>query len=383
MNSVRLHELDAARGAAMLLVCMSHFLAIYTYASLTPPHHMWLLEGLIMLARCASPTFLFVSGMMLGFQADVRGSQFTVFRLRLLDRALFLVSIGHMLVWLSFVTRFGPGGALTQGYITDTVAFCVMAGVFVIPQARPRNRIIAGLLLYTGSWFVWEAWNPDDPVLQTVESVMFGGSPFGIEKDFSFPLLPWFGVFLAGSGVGGWLQRVGPDGIGRVGRRLLLIAGTMLLTAIVIKAGFMWRTYLGGEALDLAWYRPVNPSQKHPPGPLYLLVYLAAGFLLLSVILCQARQSWMKSCRRFLEPIGKHTLPVFIFQFFLYWTLFYLLVINVPTLPLWVAFGLLLLSLLGVWEFAKICQQYKVARFLTVGVQIPPLPPRKGIPSGW
>jgi uncharacterized membrane protein len=383
MNSVRLHELDAGRGAAMLLVCASHFLAVYMYVSSGTPDHVWIVEALIMLCRCATPTFIFVSGVMLGFQADVKGSQFTVFRLKLLDRALFLVSVGHMLVWLSLVTRFGPGGALTQGYITDTVAFCVMAGVFLVPGTRPRYRAFLGCLLYLASLPVWQFWNPEDPLLQTVERTMFGGAPFGDETDFSFPLVPWLGVYLVGSAVGGWLQRVGPHGIWRVGRRLLLFAALMLITAFVIKAGFLLGTYISGKALDIGVYRYVNPFQKHPPGPLYLFIFLGTSFAMLSVLFSQPQPSWLKSFRRVLETIGKNTLPVFIFQFFLYWTLFYLLLLNVPTMPVWIALGLLLLSLLLVWEFANVCQKYKVVRFLTMGIPVPPLPPRTGISSSW
>jgi uncharacterized membrane protein len=370
MNSVRLHELDAARGIAMLLVCTSHFLAVYTYASPETPAHGWLLETLILLCRCASPTFILVSGIMLGFQADVRGRQFAVFRLRLLDRALFLVSIGHILVWLSLVTKFGPGGALTQGYITDTIAFCVMVGVFLVPGTRPRYRLLGGICLYLGSWSVWQVWSPEDPLLQTVKGLMFGGSPYGPEMDFSFPLFPWFGIYLAGSAIGGWLQRVGPLGMWRVSRRLLIFACAMFTAVFVIKAGLILRAYMGGGTLDLVWYRYVNPSQKHPPGPFYLLAFTGTAFLLLSLFFSQPQRSWVRRCRNFLEPIGKNALPVFIFQYFVYWTLFYLLVISVPLLPLAGALGLLLLSLLGIVVFARLCQRYKVAQLLTVGTLI-------------
>lgn len=373
MNSVRLHELDAARGLAMLMVCTSHFLAVYTYASPETPAHGWLLEVLILICKCASPTFILVSGVMLGFQADTRGAAFTAFRLRLLDRALFLVSIGHLLVWLSLVTKFGPAGALTQGYITDTVAFCVMAGVYLVPGTRPRYRLLAGIFLYLGSWIVWQIWNPEDPLFQAVKSLLFGGSPYGIEMDFSFPLLPWFGIYLAGSAVGGWLQRVGPAGMWRVSRRLLLFAGAMFAAVFVIKAGLILRTTMGGEPLDLVWYRYVNPSQKHPPGPFYMLLFAGTALLLLGFLFSQPQRSWVKSCRRWLEPIGKNALPIFIFQFFVYWTLFYLLVVSVPTLSLGSALGLLLLSLVGIVIVAGLCQRYKVARFLTMGVPIPAL----------
>lgn len=376
MNSIRLHELDAARGLAMLLVCTSHFLGVYLYSSVETPEFGWLLQMLIFFCMCATPTFMLVSGAMLGFQADSRGAQFTVFRLRLLDRALFLVSIGHMLVWLSLVTKFGPGGALTQGYITDTVALCVTAGVFLIPGTRPRYRLFAGIGLYLASWCAWQVWNPADPLLQTMKTVMFGATVDGTDLDFSFPLLPWFGIYLAGSSVGGWLQRVGPQRMGRVSRRLLKFALIMFTAVFVIKAGFFLRTYMGGGALDLSWYRYINPSQKHPPGPFYLLLFAGIAFLLLSGFFYQPQPSWVKSCRRFLEPIGTNALPVFILQYFLYWTMLYLLVSNVAIPPA-VAMVLLLLSLLAVWAFATMCQRYKVARFLTMGVPTPALLPIK------
>lgn len=361
----------------MLLVCTSHFLAVYLYSSAEMPVFGAVLQLLVLFCMCATPTFMLVSGAMLGFQADSRGGQFTVFRIRLLDRALFLISIGHILVWLALVTKFGPGGALTQGYITDTVAFCVTAGVFLIPGTRPRYRLFAGICLYFASWCAWQVWNPEDPLFQTIKTVMLGATADGTGLDFSFPLLPWFGIYLAGSSVGGWLQRVGPQRMGRVSRRLLKFALLMFTAVFVIKASVMLRTYLGGGALDLDWYRYINPAQKHPPGPFYVLSFAGIAFLLLSGIFYQPQPFWVRSCRRFLEPIGTNALPVFILQYFLYWTLFHLLVSNVSVIPPAVAMVLLLLSLLVVWAFAAMCQRYKVARFLTMGIRISALPPIK------
>lgn len=363
----RLFALDAARGIAMLLVCVSHFLDIYALGDISSSSTF--AGALILVCRAATPTIVLISGVLLGYQVEARGDQFAAFRTHLLDRALFLLTIGHILIGISFAARFSLSRAMTQGYITDTLAFCVMIGVFMVPGTRPRYRLLGGICLYLGSWCAWQFWNPEDPLLQLIKSSAVGPMSDG-RMVFLFPLLPWLGVYVVGSAVGGWLKRVSSKGMRLVSQRLLRISLVMIACALAIKAGFILLTYAGVVPLESGWYQYVSPYQKYPPGPLYLLLFGGTALFLLSVLFSQTLPRWMRTCMSFVEPIGRNALPVFIVQFFLYYTVLYLFATRVAVITPVVATVVLPLSLIGVWIFARVCQDYKVSRFLTVGVPL-------------
>jgi hypothetical protein len=174
--------------------------------------------------------------------------------------------------------------------------------------------------------------------------------------------------------VGGWLKSVSSQGTVFVSRSLLRISLAMVTTALVIKAGFILRTYIGGVAFEPGWYQYISPYQKYPPGPFYLLLFAGAGLLILSVLFSQTQPSWMRTCMSFVETIGRNAFPTFVVQFFLYYTLFYLFATRVTVIVPVVAMVLLPLSLIGVWAFARVCLQYRVSRFLTVGVPLLMMP---------
>ena len=365
LTSQRLIALDAARGIAMLLVCVSHFLDVYLLRDISSDRAF--VENIILVCRVATPTFILISGVLLGYQIEARGAQFAAFRTHLLDRALFLLTVGHILISLSKAARLGPALAMAQGQITDTLAFCMMIGAYFVPTISNRLRLVVGLCLYIGSWVAWQFWNPEDPLLQLFKSVAVGPISDGF-KAFPFPLFPWLGLYVAGSGVGGWLKHASSQGMWLVSRGLLGISLAMITAGLAIKAGLILRTYIGGVPIEDVWYQYVSPYQKYPPGPLFLLLFGGTALLLLSVLFSQAQPSWMRTCVSFVEPIGRNAFPIFVVQFFLYYTLFYLFATRVTVIAPVVAMVLLPLSLIGVWAFARVCRHYKVSRFLTVGV---------------
>jgi len=237
----------------------------------------------------------------------------------------------------------------------------------LVPAIGNRLRLMVGLCLYIGSWFVWLFWNPEDPLLQLIKSVAIGPLSDG-SKVFIFPLLPWLGLYVVGSAAGKWLERASSLGMWLVSQRLLRISLAMITAALAIKVWFILRTYMGDVALESGWYQYISPYQKYPPGPLYLLLFGGTALLLISRLFSQIQPSWMRTCMSFTEPIGRNAFSIFIVQSFLYYTLFYLFTTRVTVIAPVVAMVLLPLSLIGVWTFARVCRHYKVSRFLTVGV---------------
>lgn len=363
LTGTRLFELDAARGCAMLLVCLAHFLDIYVLSDVSSRSAF--IDVLMLVCRAAAPTFVLISGVLLGYQAAARGAHFEAFRIRLLDRALFLVTVGHIAISWSFAARFGFGRALAFGQITDTLAFCMLVGVYLVPIMSTRLRLLSGLCLSVVSCLVWPVWHPADPLLRLIKSVLLGPLA-GDPMVFFFPLLPWLGLYIAGTAMGGWLKDVRPDAGVLINKRFFTVSLGMIVGVLAVKAGFMALSY--GGAPELTWAGYFSIHQKYPPGLLYLVLYGGAALLLLSVLFSTGPSSWMRKGLRLAEPIGRNALPTFIVQFLFYYAGFYLVVTAVGAVSPWTAGVLWLISIMAIWGFAKVCQHYRISRFITVGL---------------
>jgi uncharacterized membrane protein len=359
----RVFAFDAARGIAMVLVCVEHFFVIFLGGALSDD---WYVRLALLVTIMATPTFVLVSGTLIGYQVESRGSQFFVFRIHLIDRAVFLITIGHLLIAMFTATKTGLRHAMVEVYVTDTLAFCIIIGVFLAPALGMHLRLILGLCIYIGSWLTWLFWTPTDPYFELLKNVLVGMA--SDQLSIFCPLLPWLGVYLAGSSVGGWIAKNMSQAQRPVSQQIRAIGFTMIGAGMVIKALFILRSYLSEIALPLEWYYFASPYQQSPPGPLYLLLYVGGGLLLLSVFFAKKQPSWVIKCATVLTPMGRNSLPIFIAQFFVYYTVFCLIIRAEPQTTLAMVEVFLLLSLMGLWVFAKICDHYRVSRFLTTGL---------------
>src|SRR5438270_798218 len=93
----RVQYLDAIRGAAMLLVLVAHF-GIFYFGTAGAYASARLCK---VIGWPATPTFIILSGLTLGMLYRERGAQFPSLRLKLIDRALFLLVPGHLLILLA------------------------------------------------------------------------------------------------------------------------------------------------------------------------------------------------------------------------------------------------------------------------------------------
>src|SRR5437899_12729419 len=92
--SRRVASIDAARGTAMLFVCLAHFTNSYFF----PIGQENIGRNLVAIGMVASPTFVTVSGLVAGFLAVTRRNSFADLRRKLIDRGLFLLVVGHLLL---------------------------------------------------------------------------------------------------------------------------------------------------------------------------------------------------------------------------------------------------------------------------------------------
>ena len=364
MNGGRIVALDAARGIAMLLVCLAHFCDVHFVRSVAIDG--WFGIGLALVGKVATPTFVLVSGILMGYQAEAAAGA-SRFRMHLLDRALFLVTIGHLLIALSFTPRWGAWRALTSVYITDTVALCVVVGLFTVPHIHRNVRFVLGGLCAVGNWFVWRFWLPQDPALLPIKSLLLG-PPEGSDSILIFPILPWLGWYLVGSAIGEWLNGEGLCHVSRRSRRLGAAGFGMVALALALKAGIMLHTSVTGATVDPSWYGLISPFQKYPPGPIYLLIMGGTALVLVSALLSPAQPSWIRKCAMLAEPVGRNSLVIFIVQFYLYFAACDLFVKQGMVVPFAVSVAAFLLSLAWLWVVAQVCHRYRISRFLTTGL---------------
>src|SRR5438105_3196553 len=160
VRSERVGSIDAARGAAMLFVCLAHFTNSYHFVSgseVTQVTGAYILA----IAMLASPSLILVSGSVTGFLYVTRRNSFDYLRRRLFDRGVFLILIAHPILASSgWFTPEGLATTLKQGYITDVIALAIMIGPTVVEQVRARDRLILAALLFSLDWLAIVAWGP-------------------------------------------------------------------------------------------------------------------------------------------------------------------------------------------------------------------------------
>ncbi len=88
----RLEALDVTRGVAMLAVCFSHFGDNFVTS------RAGLSLTFTMIGMVATPLFLLVNGAAVGYVAATTRGSMSETRLKLVDRGLFVLLIGHVLL---------------------------------------------------------------------------------------------------------------------------------------------------------------------------------------------------------------------------------------------------------------------------------------------
>src|SRR5215831_781836 len=245
-QSDRQRFLDVSRGTAMLFVLLSHFSFTYfpTQSDLTP-------TTLRLIGMIASPTFMIINGVLVGFLCQVRRDGFERLRMAFVDRGILLLTVGHVLILgshvLWYTTRFLS--------ITDTVGICMIVGPWLASTVNPRNRLIMGLFLYALSWVATESWHPQSMLLKGIQETAFGSFNAVIYR-YAFPVLPWFGLDLASSVLGSRLGDLHLRGA-RVEMKVFVFwtAASALVGAATINAAYhliKFRHLLSDDQLTIA-----------------------------------------------------------------------------------------------------------------------------------
>ena len=358
----RLDGLDAARGTAMLFVCLSHFGLEYFRLMGDPPARVLC----YMLGGIASPTFMLISGITVAMLYEMRRADFGRLRLTLLDRGLFLLTAGHALIMLSTIPRQGSLSSAAQlGFITDAIAVALLIGPTLVHRIGPRARLALAAGLYTLGVTLTLGWAPEAGVLRGLRYLLVGSFPEAGPNNF--PLLPWVATYLAGTVLGQLAVSAERRRVGGA-ERALAWAGVICLSVVICAKLVDWYVLPSGTGvvtLAGTTFDFFSPWQKLPAAPLYLAGYGGCGLWMIAAVLWIARQGYAPKCVRAAAVLGRASLFAFILQFYVYYVGFHLL--ELPYTRAWPLY--FAASVAMIWLGARWWDSHGYQRYLTVGMR--------------
>ena len=363
-SSARIREIDVARGAAMFFVCLSHFSGAYLWL-----HGIEAAELLATMSMIASPSFVLISGMTLGVLGTRNPEDLPHLRIRLLDRGLFLLLVGHFVLSVSQLRRNTIAGAFYTSFLTDALAVAMIVGPRIVSVTGRSLRIAISLMIYCAGWVASACWLPSSDGGTQIQRYVFGSLPTNISgaRTLVFPVVPWLAVYLLGTVFGEYVGDCYRKGERARARKLFLVAGLgfMCLGAAIYFVTRRIQTVHALVTQSMLATLLTSPTLKFPPGPAFIAYFGGSGLVFMWLVLeLQARGGfpWLvESLRR----VGYASLPVFILQYFLYSAL-----IRPANLRYTAWWPLLFLgTLVPMWTLATLwCRADEANRLLTVGV---------------
>lgn len=353
----------------MLFVCLSHFASVYLAPwgnSGTSPFLRWSGWSAVLVSMIASPTFVAVSGIVVGYLYRVDPAGMPSLRRKLIDRGLFLLLIGHLLLSVPGYVQFRSlSVALGYAFITDVIAVAIIVGPTLLTRTTPARRVVIGAFLLGASWIVPAVWTPRTVVDAVIVRYAFGSS--GANALAGFALLPWLGVYVLATVLG---ERVGRHAqakdyhlIDRALLRVGAIAAALGAAITIIRHAL--RAYaptLVNVNIGIGVF--LAAGRKWPPGPVYLMLFGGVGIILLSRAFWIARDaSWMRLTQP-LGTMGRASFFVFVLQSYVYYLIIPVLALPFPQLwPLYYAATIaFLVGAATVWD------AFDANRYLTVGL---------------
>ena len=295
----------------MFFVLLSHFGFTFFPDQAAPLPTIMRLVGMV-----ASPTFMTLSGLLLGFLYCTSPNSFRELRIKLADRGLFLLTAGHLILLAShaplYTTRFL--------HITDTIGVCILVQPWIISRLRPRDRLVLSMAMFAASWALVEGWRPAGPAAHLIKETLFGSLSAANYYRFAFPVVPWFSLGLAATALGDRLGRYYLQGDDNGMQRLVMRTATIAIAAAV--SGKVICIALldlfPGNALLIAARTLSSPFEKQPPGLLYICFYGAIGLYLLSACMFLERTGRLRRQFALATMMGQTSLFVFLSHWFVY-----------------------------------------------------------------
>jgi uncharacterized membrane protein len=281
----RVLAIDALRGAAMLFVGISHTRyytgADHGFASLLK----WI-------GYLAAPAFLLVSGIACGYQFSKSTSRETV--ARIVDRGLFVLVVGHLLVCASLWYEV-TGNVFQHIVITDTIGLCICLSPFV-RHLSARRLFFEGIGLFVVTCVVASYWQPSSAPGKLIGALLFSIYSQELrENGWVTPTLAYFAFFLVGMGIGRLIGEVRTKGQGAGSRtlanRLFFVGSMAVLAGVVVNVlghfgkPAMLHAIEAGERWVAMLLSSTEVRQQLPPMPAYALFYCGISTAVLGGLL--------------------------------------------------------------------------------------------------
>ena len=313
----RIRTIDAGRGTAMIFVFLAHFLEYYLTSN-SMVSQFWIIW---MVIKIASPTFMLISGITLGYLFSLKKDNFSSIKRKFIDKGMFLILIAHiviLLTWLPFLGSFAHG-SLRVLFITDTIGICLIAGPFLVRLLSPSTRIMAAILIYGVSWLFVTQGNFENIFLEAITETFFGNGPsFYFD---CFPVFPWLSIYFVGTVIGERVHFYNHRGIkGGISKLFFKLGVASLFISLIIKILFHFLKSSDSLFRSDSIERFLNFSQKNPPGLLYFLIYGGAGLVILAILDKLIELKLFNKIIQNLEIIGKTSLFAFVIQYFMYFS---------------------------------------------------------------
>lgn len=362
----RVASIDAARGTAMLFVCLAHFTNSYFFLN----GKEGIGNNLVVIGMIASPTFVTVSGLVAGFLSVTRRTSFGKLRRKLIDRGLFLLLVGHLILALSgLITGKGFDRAYRVEYITDAIGFAILIGPWLVATLPGKTRLLLAVTIFAADWSAILFWAPSAGLSAVAKLYLVGVVNPGQWELTSggFAAIPWTAVYLVGTVIG---ERVGSYYVGKSQVAAHLMLAKLGVLSVSCTLGVKIGLVLLRKSTSL--FTQAHPTmmhflsfyQKFPPGPVYLCFFGGAGMLLVAGILEAGRRGVQPFLLNQLRQIGLASFFVYILQYYLYAVV--LRALRLPYTPFWPL--IFLLSIVPLAVVATAWNLNEGNRFLSVGI---------------
>lgn len=310
-SSQRIAAVDAARGCAMVMVCVSHIK--HHFLESWPVLH-WLI---VSTTRIATPVFLLLSGFVIRYllRTDPRGNA----SITLVDRGLFLLLIAHSLLGLADLPELGfVQWMFGRAVITDAVGFALLAAV-LLRNASTGTLAVLGATLCLVGWGLGMTLTPQTELQRLLGAILFEVRRTG-DLPVDLALVPFVGVFLIGMAISSSLHEwLVTRQEGEIAKRLFRLGSVALGAALL--GGAVW--HFGKEYIAPALGSPelsefvritLDPRSKNPPSPAYFLFYGGAGLVALAILFNGRPAGLVSPVIRRASVLGRASLMCFVLQ---------------------------------------------------------------------
>lgn len=342
----------------MLLVCLSHFAEVYTLSSGVSLY--WIYN----FTMIAAPTFVIISGILLGFFYVSKKDSFNLIKRNFINRGIFILFFGKLIICLAFTLRAHSfSESLKYIHITDVVGINIIFGPILISLIQPIYRITLGIGSIIFTWIIIAFWMPSNQYLEIIKEAVFGSFEY---KYFHtvFPVLPWFGLYFISSYFGEKLgssvekEKLKIIYFMKVGLCSITVAASIKLIFWLLKYYTSWP-----EFKSFTIWALTSPLQKWPPSIVYFLFYGGIGLLFIGFFLYIEQKKWLENYLNITAIIGRSSLFVFIVQYYFYYMILFAMHLYYSLAwPVYFMFSICCIFLL-----ARVWDSMKLNRFLTLG----------------